>query len=139
VTRFLPDSDFRCCREVLEPHDFAFGPSWEPKPTNLISVDDWKELTLLPEDFAVRTSNHNGDRLHQLVGLWAEWLEVVGDQPDEFVYVPMLDAADDFQAATFDALHGYYRQAIAGLRSACDSVAISATCQAGSLVEDYVG
>lgn len=129
MPKLLPLSDFRARREILRPSDFAIGPRKQVKPTDLITRDDWRQLTILPDDVAVRTSNHNGTQLYHLVGLQAEWLDAVGDDTSEFLYTPILDAANEFEAASFDALHGYYRQALAGLRSACDSVSIAAACQ----------
>jgi hypothetical protein len=57
--------------------------------------------------------------LSVLYGLWGAWIEATGD-PDapDLLFDAMLDASDEYQAATFNALHGFYRQAIGCLRNA---------------------
>ena len=77
----------------------------------------------LPDDVAIRTSDHHGSQLATLYSLWGDWLEAMGDQHDE-LFAGMLDAADCFQASMFDSLHGYYRSAVANLRGAIELVAI---------------
>jgi hypothetical protein len=41
----------------------------------------------------------------------------------------ILDAADEFSAATYNSLHGFYRQAFGCLRNALETVAIATYCQ----------
>jgi len=41
----------------------------------------------------------------------------------------MLEAGDDFEAALFNLLHGFYKQAIAALRSALEIVTLGCTCE----------
>jgi len=41
----------------------------------------------------------------------------------------MLDAADEFRAATFNALHGFYRQSIGCARNVLELVTVGSTCQ----------
>jgi len=77
----------------------------------------------LPDDVAIRTSDHHGSQLATLGSLWGDWLEAMGNQHDE-LFARMLDAADCFQASTFDSLHGYYRSALSNLRSGIELVAI---------------
>ena len=56
--------------------------------------------------------------------LWGDWLKAMGDNHEEELFSAMLDASDCFQSSTFDSLHGYYRSALANLRSAFELVAI---------------
>ncbi|HEY3836111.1 MAG TPA: hypothetical protein VGL72_06050 [Bryobacteraceae bacterium] len=77
----------------------------------------------LPEDVSIRISDHNGTRLKLLYSLWGDWITAIGDRPDE-IYNCMLDAADCFQCANFNFLHGYYRAAMAELRVALELVMI---------------
>ncbi len=95
------------------------------EPTDQIDRDTWVGIMHLPDDVALRTSDHNGAYLKQLYALWGDWVEAIGDpdQPDE-IYNCMLDGADCLQCATFDLLHGYYRAAIANLRAALELVMI---------------
>ena len=43
-----------------------------------------------------------------------------------YMFDPALDASDEFSAAPFIALHGWYRQATAGLRNALEAMAVGA-------------
>jgi hypothetical protein len=67
----------------------------------------------LPDDVSIRISDHNGARLKLLLSLWSDWVTAVGDpdRPDE-MFPCMLDAADCFQCANFNFLHGYYRASL---------------------------
>jgi len=93
----------------------------------------------LPDDVAIRTSDHNGARLSLLHNLWAGWITAIGDPetPDE-IYNCMLDAADCFQCANFNFLHGYYRAALAELRVALELVTIGAYGSLNPNNEKYI-
>ncbi len=79
----------------------------------------------LPEDVSIRISDHNGRRLRLMYQLWGDWLEAIGDpdKPDD-MFNCLLEAADCFQGATFNFLHGFYRTALAELRAALELVMI---------------
>jgi hypothetical protein len=96
-------------------------------PSDLIEPSVWDHITHLPDDIAVRISNHHGSALKLLNSLSSDWMESVGDplKPDKH-FAGMLDAGDCFQCATFDFLHGYYRSALSNLRSALELVTIGA-------------
>ncbi|MGA9723024.1 MAG: hypothetical protein WBQ86_11240 [Candidatus Binatus sp.] len=49
----------------------------------------------LPDDVAIKISNHQGARLELLYSLWGDWVESVGGplNPDN-LFESMLDAAD---------------------------------------------
>jgi hypothetical protein len=64
----------------------------------------------------------------QLHDLWGVWIESVGDVQD-CMFPVMLDAGDDFQAATYTTLTGFYRLSIAALRSALELTTIGAWAQ----------
>lgn len=127
MTKKLPLSDFRAIRHQLEPHEFAFCEGQDIAPTNLIDEETWAGITHLPDDVAIRTSDHNGHRLALLYSLWGDWIAATGDsgKPDE-LFSCMLDAGDAFQCANFLFLHGYYRAAMADLRVALELVMIGA-------------
>jgi hypothetical protein len=124
MSKSLALTDFRAVRKVLEPHEFASGGDDVP-PTDLIDSDVWDGIMHLPDDVAISISNHHGTRLRLLHTLWGDWLEAIGpiDKPDE-LFNCMLDAADCFRCTTFDFLHGYYRSALANLRSALELVIV---------------
>jgi hypothetical protein len=127
MVRKFPLSDFSAVRHQLEPHDFAFSEGPDPPPTHLIDEETWAGITHLPDDVAIRTSDHNGHRLALLYNLWGDWIEATGDplSPDE-LFSCMLDAGEAFQCANFLLLHGYYRAALAELRVALELVMIGA-------------
>jgi hypothetical protein len=127
MARKLPLSDFRAVRHQLEPQDFAFSEPPDPRPTHLIDEETWAGITHLPDDVAIRTSDHNGHRLALLHRLWGDWIEATGNplRPDE-LFSSMQDAGEAFQCTNFLLLHGYYRAAIAELRVALELVMIGA-------------
>jgi hypothetical protein len=133
----LPSSDFRANRFILEPQDFLEGPEEpDPPPSDLIDEDTWYGINLLPDDVSVRISSHHGGLLKIVYQLWGAWIEAVGSDQDQ-LYDTILDAADEFQAATFNSLHGYYRQSIDCLRDALEVVAIGTYCQVCGRIADF--
>lgn len=125
MTKKLRLSDFRAVRSKLEPHEFAISEGQNVPPSDLVEPKVWDGIMHLPEDVSIRISDHNGARLELLYNLWGDWITAIGDpdKPDE-IYNCMLDAADCFQCANFNFLHGYYRAAIAELRVALELVMI---------------
>lgn len=64
MTKELSQSDFRAVRIVLEPEDFALGADEpDPPPSDLIAEKTWHGIMDLPDDVAIRTSDHNGKLL----------------------------------------------------------------------------
>jgi len=125
VAKKLPLTDFRAVRSKLEPHEFAISDGQDAPPSSLVEQDVWNGIMGLPEDVSIRISDHNGIRLKLLYSLWGDWVEAIGnpDKPDE-IYNCTLDAADAFEGAHFNFLHGYYRVALAELRVALELVLI---------------
>ena len=127
MSKPMPLDDFRAVRIVLEPDDFALGfEKPDPPPSDLIAKDVWRGITGLPDDVAIRTSDHNGRTLAEIYALWSRWVMVVGE-PVEALFDPMLDAGDDLQNSVFNALHGYYRAAFSSLRGVTELMTIG-TC-----------
>jgi len=118
----LPRSDFRAARKVIEPKDskdLGLSPRAEPAPSDRTDEETWDSIVLFPDDAAVRCSSHNGRMLGQHLTLWNVWVNAIQD-PDVSIAdgSPLLwDAADEFQACTFNSLCGYYRLAISALRN----------------------
>ena len=127
MSRKLPLTEFRAVRSKLEPHEFAISEGIDVPPSDLVDPEVWDGIMHLPEDVSIRVSDHNGVRLRLLYQLWGDWIESVGepDRIDE-MYGCLLEAADCFQGATFNFLHGYYRTALAELRTALELVMIGA-------------
>lgn len=140
MSQKLPLSDFRAVRYKLEPEDFALREESEDiAPTDLVDRETWAGITHLPDDVAIRTSDHNGLRLRLLYILWGDWVEAIGGLGvSEELYGCMLDAADAFQCTNFLLLHGYYRAAMAELRVALELVMIGAYGQLKPEDSDYV-
>lgn len=129
MTKQLPVADFRAVRVVLEPGDFALGDDEpDPPPSDLIPESTWHGIVDLPDDVAIRTSDHRGKVLKELYWLWGRWIEATGETEDA-LFVPMLDAHDDLQASLFNSLHGYYRTAFSALRNVIELMVIG-TCGA---------
>jgi len=135
----LPLTDFRAVRSKLEPHEFAISEGQDAPPSDLIERDIWDGIVHLPEDVSIRISDHNGIRLRLLYSLWSDWIGAVGDpdRPDE-VFSCMLDATDCFQCANFNFLHGFYRAALAELRTALELVVIGVYGALNPNDKDYV-
>ncbi len=125
MSRRLSLADFRAVRWQLEPHDFALGDGPDAAPTNPIDEETWAGITHLPDDVAIRTSDHNGHHLALLHNLWGDWITAtsVPGNADE-LFSCMLDAGDALQCTTFLYLHGYYRAAMAEMRVALELVMI---------------
>jgi hypothetical protein len=115
--------DFRATRVLLPDEVFAFSTGPTPDPTDLVSASVWHDLMGLPDDVAIRTSDHHGLQLADLDLLYGDWLKALGEVRDELLTC-MLNAEACFQASTFDMLHGYYRSALSDLRTAMELVAI---------------
>jgi hypothetical protein len=128
----LPHSDFRAVRRKLDPEAFAISEGMDVDPTDLVDEKTWSGITHLPDDVALRVSDHNGIRLALLYSLWGDWITAIGD-PD-----CMLDATSAFQCANFLFLHGFYRSAIAELRVALELVMIGAYGNLKPADPDYI-
>jgi hypothetical protein len=87
-------------------------------------------LLVLPDDVAIRTSNHHGTALRQLEELSLAWITSVDMGDDRRLIDPvMLDAFDDLKAAIFNVLFGWYRFSIAGMRNVLELMAIGCWVQ----------
>lgn len=128
MPKHLPDSDFRARRTVLIREDFAYAPKPAPPSSDHIDKATWDSIVTLPDDVAVRTTNYHGTTIRQLHDLWDAWVECFGEKQD-CMFPVLLDAGDDFQAATYNALTGFYRLSVAALRSALELTAIGAWAQ----------
>jgi len=125
VVKPLPQTDFRALRTKLEPHEFAISEGQDAPPSDLVDRETWDGIVHLPADVSIRVSDHNGTRLKLLYSLWGDSVTAVGDpeEPDE-IFASMLDVADCYQCSTFNFLHGFYRAALAELRTALEVMTI---------------
>jgi hypothetical protein len=136
MPKLLPTTDFRARRVILVDSDFAHVTKTADRPTDLIDRQTWESIVVLPDDVAVRTSTYHGITLAQLHDLWTAWIESVGDVQD-CLFDVMLDAGDDFQAATYNALTGFYRFSMSGLRSALELVTIGVWAQVSGKNQEF--
>jgi hypothetical protein len=125
----LDRSDFRRVRSYLAPHLFADGGEGTsyPPPSDLIPKEKWTGLMDLPTDVALRTSSYDGSVIARLADLHSDWIfswPDVGDAP--YMEEPALLAGEEFDALVFNAVHGYYRQAIGCLRNALEILTVAA-------------
>lgn len=131
--RTLDDSDFRARRFMLEEDDFGLSTGMYPGPTNLIDEGTWRSMVALVDDVSIRTSDKYGEQLKQMWNYWDMWNPVtygVQDLSKKTEGYPTAmaasDAADEFQAATYAVLVGYYRVAFSCLRNVLEQITIAA-------------
>jgi hypothetical protein len=126
--RALPEEDFRGERSYLADHVFAIAPGGDQPPTDPAPQEAWEHIMHLPTDVLLRTTDYLGtmvDDMHEQGSAWIfAWPSEVAKAP--FMFDATLDASDEFQAAPFIAMHGWYRQATAGLRNALEGMALAA-------------
>lgn len=128
MAKKIPQSDFRAVRTVLEASDFAYAPGNPKRPVrDLVTESTWEDIQTLPETVSIYTSNDHGKDLGLLSNLWGEWVQVIPTD-DGVVHHASLVATDEFQAATFNSLHGFYRVSVACLRSALEQMTIAVDC-----------
>ena len=125
MPRSLDLSDFRGVRVVLEPSDFALGDDIpEPPPSDLIDKGTWLSLMTLPDDVAIRTSSYHGTAVKKMHDTWGALVEAVATDNQDALDAALLDAADDFQGAVFNAFCGFYRLSFTSLRSVVELISI---------------
>jgi hypothetical protein len=128
----LQDGDFRRLRRYLAPHLFAWPgednePETYPPPTDLVPEEQWDHLMILPTDVALKSSSYEGSIVSRLARLDSDWIfswPEPGEAP--FMDEVSLLASEEFNALVFNALHGYYRQAIGCLRNALETLITAA-------------
>lgn len=132
----LSNEDFRAVRIILEPSDFAVG--WEVPdlpPRDLISKETWNHLVGLPDDVAIRTSNHFGTILKEASEFQSELVSVslalqdlvtqAGSKAEDSpICHVLLATTDELAASIYIVLTGYYRVAFSALRNAVENLAI---------------
>ena len=129
---------------MLEDSDFAIAPGGYPGPTNLIHEAAWRSIVSLPDDVSIRTSDQYGPQLQQVCEYWSMWgravlaIQDLGSNPAESATaVAACDAADEFQAATYCALVGYYRVAFSCLRNVLEQITIGTRLMLSTDAESF--
>ena len=126
----LGEADFRRERRLLSPSVFFWAngePGSWPAPIDPITAEVWRDVMRLATHVVLYTTSQDGSRISRLKQLESDWV-FSWPQPGvaPFVEYPALVAGEEFDAAVFNALHGYYRQAIGCLRVALETLAIAA-------------
>jgi hypothetical protein len=123
----IPDDDFRKERRYLAPHVFAWPggqePAEIPAPFDLIAKDVWEGIMDLPTDVVLKTSSFEGSVTSSMAETKRDWtmgLPEPGTAP--FMEEPALLAGEEFDSLVFIAMHGWYRQALACLRNALETM-----------------
>ncbi len=131
----LPEDDFRRVRSYLAPHVFATWrmddpdePDVWPPPSDLISKDDWDGFMTLPTDVVLKTTSYEGSwasRVHRLASDWI-WACPMDPASAPFMHGPAHTAYEEFDAVVFNAVHGYFRQALGCLRNVVETMTAAA-------------
>jgi hypothetical protein len=126
----LGADDFRRERVMLSPAVF-FWPDGEPDAwpphDDMIDRQAWNHVMSLATHVALESSSQMGSvvtRLNQLHSDWQISWPTPGSAP--FMDYPVLIAGEEFEALVFNALHGFYRQAITCLRVALETLTMAA-------------
>ena len=129
--------DFRSLRRLLPDEAFALVDKGEDPPLAVIPEIPWRGLMALPDDVVLRTTGHQGPLAEHCWDVFGECVKVILARTEEsFIFEATMDMTDAFQAASFSALHGYYRQAMGSLRGALEVVVAAARF---SLDDDRTG
>ena len=99
-----------------------------PPPDDLIHEKAWDGIVVLPTDVLLKSTSYEGALVARLWSLHSDWIfswPEVNTAPfvDE---VSLLLVGEEFDALVFNAVHGYYRQAIGCLRNALELMTTSA-------------
>jgi hypothetical protein len=125
----LAPDDFRRIRRYLAPWLFAGGDEGTtyPPPDDLMQEEPWDSVMVLPTDVALKTSSYAGSAAARLDALQSDWVfSWPAPGQASFMDEVCLLAGEEFDALVFNALHGYYRQAIGCLRNALETMTIAA-------------
>jgi hypothetical protein len=134
--------DFRHTRRKLPPDAFALWEGEDPEPTDLIDQATWNGIVHLPDDVSLRTSDHYGSLLKRAYEFWGDWIALVLDLQNIVGHQDALSngtlvATDAFQVSLYLALTGFYREAIASLRSAIEAVVVGIYFRDSATAPEY--
>jgi hypothetical protein len=126
--RPLDSEDFRRERSYLADHCFAIVSPGRDSRDDLVGEEAWESLMHLPTDVLLRTSESPGTMVTDMHDQWSAWIKAMPDEAAKapFMFGAALDAADEFGAGPFIAMHGWYRPATAALRNAVEGLTVAA-------------
>ena len=127
----LDRGDHRRLRAFLAPHVFYpydEGETSYPPASDVMPPEAWEGVMDLATDVALKTSSYSGSvaaRLHELHSDWIfSW--PTDEDAAPFMFEVALLAGEEIDALVFNAMHGFYRQALGCLRNALETTAIAA-------------
>jgi len=125
----LRGGDFRSARLTIPARSFALV---EELRVSLDPVDlkTWTELQAAPDDVCLQTTAYHGSALKLQQELHSAWIERIGFAEDDSLEEDALnqvafEVEAEWQASSFAASHGFYRQAIETLRAALERTIIA--------------
>ncbi len=126
MTRLPPD-DFRSTRAYLPDEAFALVSDKPDPPIDRIDEKDWKGMIALADDVVLRTTSFQGKLAGHCYDAWAAVVDTFPQKRFEEppVFEALLDLSDYLQSSSFSAMHGFYRQAFATLRSAIEIMVVT--------------
>lgn len=117
---------------MLENTDFALAEGRYSGPVDLIPRATWRSIVGLPDDVSIRTSDRFGTEIEKLWDYWGISTRVVlgvqalvTDAGQSPIAIATSDASDEFQAAIYCALVGYYRVAFSCLRNILEQCTVA--------------
>lgn len=126
--RGLDADDFRTERSYLADHVFLQAPGGAQAPNDVVEEKAWEHIMHLPTDVLLRTTDYLGTMVTDMYEQGSGWVFATPEAQAKapFMFDAALDSSDEFQAAPFIAIHGWYRQATAALRNALETMALAA-------------
>ena len=85
-------------------------------------------LGRLPTDVVLKTTSYEGSWASSVHRLASDWIDVCPEGPASapFMHGPSLTAYEEFDAVVFNAVHGYFRQALGCLRNVLETMTAAA-------------
>jgi hypothetical protein len=104
-------------------------------PSDKIDRPIWNHIFSLPDDVAIRTTNHHGTQIRELNDFAGIWTELC--RPQDMMTTVLLDAHNDFQSALYNAITGFYRLSVSAARAALESLAIGTWAQVCGAKQEF--
>ncbi|MGA2074376.1 MAG: hypothetical protein ABSH52_12815 [Terriglobia bacterium] len=120
----LRGDDFRSARLTIPARAFAYVEKFRVS-LDPVDLETWTELQAVPDDVCLQITEYHGSALKVQRELHSAWIEKIGYAKDDSLMEDTLnqvafEVEAEWQACTFEGLHGFYRQAISTLRAAME-------------------
>ncbi len=132
----LAKEDFRSSRLVIPPRAFAYVEKFRVSP-DAVDLETWTKLQAAPDDVCIQTTDYHRGTLKVQRHLHSAWINKIGFAQNDALEEDALkgvafEVEAEWQASTFAATHGFYRQAIETLRTALERTVIALRYQDAS-------